>query len=139
MARRTKLDDLTSKRITNALAAGTSRRAAAEAASVCQATLFDWLARGRDDEQPYAEFLERVERAEAGAEQKITDALFKSAKDGSVTAQIAWLERRRPADWAKRESPANLQNASNAMTDAVDDLALAESVVEAIKSRKVGA
>lgn len=137
MARPTKLDDLTAKRVINAARAGVSRRGAAEAARVDQATLFRWLALGRDGVAPYREFRERFLEAEAGAEREVVDALMEQARGGHVQAICFWLERRRPRDWGKTEAVAN-EDAAGVSEQEADDLAVAKSVVAALESRRNG-
>lgn len=111
-----------------------SRRTAADAARICQATLFDWIARGRDGESPYAEFVERLEQAEAKAERKVVDKLMEQIESGHVPAMMFWLKCRR--GWRDNDAPVN-ETAAQATAEA-DDLSVAESVVAAIKSRKAG-
>ncbi len=130
--RPTKLDDLTAKRILTAAEAGVSRRAACEAARVHQATLCDWLARGRDGESPYAEFLERLECSEAKAERKVVDRLMEQIENGHVPAMMFWLKSRR--GWRDNEPAANeAPVAAGAEEGSVEFI---ESVLAAAKSRK---
>ncbi len=131
--RPTKLDDLTAKRILNAAEAGVSRRAACEAARVHQATLCDWLARGRDGESPFAEFLERLEAAEAKAERKVVDKLMEQIESGHVPAMMFWLKCRR--GWRDNEPAANEAAASGTVEEA-GSVEFIESVLAAAKSRK---
>jgi hypothetical protein len=132
--RPTKLDDLVSKRICDALAAGTTRRAAAEAARIDQATLCEWLARGRNGDEPFAEFRQRVQHAEARAERKVVDRLMDQIDNGHVTAIIFWLKSRR--GWRDNDAPAN--EAPAAATVASEDTEeLLEDLLEAARSRKV--
>lgn len=135
VGRPTKLDDLTSKRILNAAEAGVSRRSACEAARICQATLFDWLARGRDGEEPYAEFLERLESAEARAERTVVDKLMEQIENGHVPAMMFWLKCRR--GWRENDAPANEAIETSAVEGA-DPVDVLESLLAAAKSRKAG-
>lgn len=97
----------------------------------------DWLARGRDGEEPFADFLHRVKVAEAQAEELMVGAIRKAGIDPTKWQAAAWwLERARPSDWAKRE-PTTEQEAERAETGAVD-LDVAKSVVAALESRKAG-
>ncbi len=132
MGRPSKLDDLTAKRILNAAEAGVSRRSAAEAARVDPATLFRWLAQGRDGEEPFCEFRERLLAAEAKAERKVVDCLMEQIASGHVPAMMFWLKCRR--DWRDNEAPAT-EAATNSAEEA-GSVEFIESVLAAAKSRK---
>lgn len=136
MGRPTKLDDLVAKRIVDAVGRGVSHRAAAEAAHVDISTLTRWLAAGRDGEEPYCAFRTRFLAAEAKAETRVVDALMRKVDEGSVPAMQLWLQQRRPAEWGRREMPANEQAERAEGGEA--DLDVARSVVAALESRKVG-
>jgi transposase len=135
VGRPTLLDDIRAKRIVDAVADGLSRTAAAAKGGVSRATFLDWLARGRDGEAPYADFLDRVKVAEAKAEEVMVSAIRTAGLEPSKWQAAAWwLERARPADWAKRE-PTQEQEQQRAETGAAD-LDVAKSVVAALESRK---
>lgn len=137
MGRPSKLDELRAKRIVDAIKAGASRTGAAKCARVHRATLMDWLARGRDGEQPYADFLDRVREAEGGVEERITTALLEAIEKGHVGAMCFWLERRRPDEWGKRDVVTHTHQGAEAGSDA-QDLDVARSVVAALESRNTG-
>ncbi len=132
VGRPSKLDDITAKRILNAAEAGVSRRTAAEAARVSQTTLFDWIARGRDGEEPYAEFVERLEASESKAERKVVDRLMEQIENGHVPAMMFWLKSRR--GWRDNEPAAN--EAPVAAGEEAGSVEFIESVLAAAKSRK---
>ncbi|MGL4444246.1 MAG: hypothetical protein ACRCU1_11510 [Alsobacter sp.] len=94
----------------------------------------DWLARGRDGEHGYAEFLDRVKGAEADIELEMVSRI-KAASFDSWQAAAWFLERTRPHDYAKREPTAEESDA-RAESDGASDLDLAESIVAALKSRR---
>ena len=122
VGRPTKLDDLRAKRIVDAIASGMSRTAAAASARVARATLMDWLARGRDGEQPYADFLDRVKAAEAEAESLMVACVRTAGLEPRHWQAAAWwLERARPADWAKREPSKDEETARAESTGGVAD------------------
>ncbi len=93
--RPTKLDDLTAKRIVDAIRAGNTRACAAQLGGVHKATLLEWLALGRRGEQPFADFADRVAKADGEAEARMVAVVVKAAEDGSWQAAKAWLELRR--------------------------------------------
>jgi transposase len=136
------LDDFRSKRITDAIAAGLSRTAAAAKGGISRALLQEWIKRGReagDDEadRPFVDFVARVKTAEAEAEELMVTAIRTAGLEPSKWQAAAWwLERARPADWAKRE-PTQEQEHERSESGAAD-LDVAKSVVAALESRKVG-
>lgn len=134
MGRPTKLDDITAERIVKAVRAGMSRSGAAAAAGVGRSTLMGWLAAARAGEKPYADFLDRVTRAEGEAEREVVDALFQSAKSGSFQAIQFWLCSRRPHDWQREPQAANDERESDAGDQA--DVEVIRSVLAAAESRR---
>ena len=102
--RPTKLDDLTAKRICDAIATGNTRRCAAEAAGVSCTAIKQWVGRGRAGEEPFAAFLARLQKADAEAEAKAVKVIVDAAQSGTWQAAAWWLERRRSGRWARRET-----------------------------------
>jgi transposase len=78
--RPTKLDDLTAKRICDAIATGNTGRCAATAAGVSYATIKQWVRRGRAGEEPFAAFLARLQKADAEAEAKQVKVIVDAAQ-----------------------------------------------------------
>lgn len=136
VGRPSKLDDLVSRRILDAIEAGVSHAGAAKAARIAESTLQDWLARGRDGEPGYAEFAVRLREAEGKAERTIVDKLFEAAKKGNVGAMCFWLERRRHRDWGKRDVANDDARDVATTTSNESDLEVARSVVAALESRR---
>lgn len=137
MGRPTKLDDLTAKRIVDAVAAGVSRVGAAKSAGVGKSTLMEWLQRGRDGEQPYADFADQIRKADGQIEHRVVSALLNQIEEGHVGAMCFWLERRRPEEWGKRDSVVHEHTEGGRERDG-SDLEVARSVVAALESRKTG-
>lgn len=102
MARRTKLTPDTKEDIVKALRAGNSRRDSALYAGVSETTFYSWMARGREGEPLYAEFLEAVEKAEAQSVVRNV-AIIQRAAEETWQAAAWWLERKRPDDWGRRQ------------------------------------
>ncbi len=134
MARPTKLDDIRCKRIVDAIAAGVSQAGAARMAGIAESTLQNWIARGRDGEPMYEEFVERLRKAEGDIEGIVVTALLKAIDGGHVGAMSFWLERRRHREWGKRDTVTYEHNDAEGKADGTD-LEVAESVVAALKSR----
>lgn len=127
MGRSTKLDDLVEKRVLDALKAGHSYAAAAKAAGIDEWTLHHWRRLGREGDERYSQFSQRVDRADQEAEDRCVQVL-KSALEGedmklAVDTAWKWLARRRPQDWAEKK-----HEAEPPMTDEQADAILAEAV-----------
>jgi transposase len=137
VGRPTKLDDLVAKRITDAIAAGGSRSAAAEAARVHRSTLMLWLARGRKGEAPYSDFLDRIRKAEADAENEMVVVVREAAKKNWCAAAW-WLERRRPKIYSLRRDARSPADAPTLGVRAVNetDVELFESLAAAARSAR---
>lgn len=96
MARPTKYTPETAKKITDALAAGNTRKASSLYAGVDQSTFERWVRR-------YADFAEAVENAEARAEVSHVLNIRQAAQSGNWTASAWWLERRRHQEWGRKD------------------------------------
>ena len=143
------LDDLVTKKIVEAVRAGSSRTAAAEAARVGRSTLHSWLKRGTEGEDPYAGFLAKVRQAEGELEAELL-TIIKSHAVNSWQAAAWILERKYQKRWALRretpkEKPMTEQEAERLLAEAAAlhgqragsieaQIAVAESVLAALKS-----
>jgi hypothetical protein len=87
--RPTRLDDLVSKRICDAVAKGLPRRTAAKLAGVAPSSLFLWLRKGRDGDPAYSDFSERIAAAEAKGEDELMGLMREHAK--TSVAACTWL------------------------------------------------
>ena len=95
MARPSKLTAGTAKMAIEALRRGGTRDMAARAAGVPPATLYGWLARGRNAKSGiYHEFYEASKKAEAEHGLEALDVVTEAARDGSWQAAAWVLERR---------------------------------------------
>ena len=101
MPRLTKLTPALSARIALAIRVGNYLETAASLNGICEATLHNWLARGRKGRPPYVAFLVAVEKARSAAE---ADALkeIKGAMRENWQAAAWYLERTRPDRWGRR-------------------------------------
>lgn len=66
-----------------------------------------------------AEFREQMRQVEDRLAENVAAALYRSAMEGSVTAQKFWLQAQPPAEWLRRQ-------AADADTHLLDDLSDAE-------------
>jgi transposase len=94
MARPSKYTPERAKRITDALAAGNSRKGAAAYASITEDTLLNWMRR-------YSDFSGAVKSAEAQAEVAAVACITQAARNGDWRAALTWLERRRHQEWGR--------------------------------------
>lgn len=69
--RNTKLTPDRKQDILQAARVGTTIQGCARAGAISHETLYDWLRRGEDDEEPYAEFSDEFQRARAQGEQRL--------------------------------------------------------------------
>lgn len=74
-----------------ALGGATNEEIAADI-GVTVATLYAW-------QRDIPNFVDALKPAKAVADQRVENALYKSAMEGSNTAQIFWLKNRRPNEW----------------------------------------
>ena len=108
MARPTKLDDITAKKIVDAIRNGNTRECAAKLARVSPTSLYEWLSRGKAGEVGYAEFAERVRLADAEAEAYCVGVVrsFMSDPKLGLNAATWWLSAQRHAAWGKKAAAA---------------------------------
>lgn len=129
MARETKYDDLRGKRICDALRKGHSYAAAARAGGIDEATLHRWRALGRDGDERYRAFCERVDQADQAAEDRAVQVLQDAmgGEDMRLAADTAWkwLARRRPTQWqeTKGEEPLTAEEAERLVAEAAQLIA----------------
>lgn len=95
MPPKTKLTDARQQRILEAITAGATRHAAALHADIDDSTLYLWLKRNPG-------FSSLVARAEADVEVRCTAIILRAAEMDARHAEW-WLERRRSADYGRRE------------------------------------
>jgi hypothetical protein len=81
-----------------AIEAGNTRRIARMAAGITPATLREWCRCGAAGEQPYADFLARIEKAESNLEERALSVVRNAALGGDSEAAaflLGHLERHR--------------------------------------------
>ena len=75
---------------------------AARAAGIGRATFFQWMARGRKGEQPFADFADAVNTARGDAESFLVGVIQSAAAGGDWKAAARMLEAMTPR-WARCE------------------------------------
>ena len=104
MARPSKLTPEIQKKIIEAVKAGNYYEAACAYAGVSYSTLRGWIVKGEKAKSgKYLKFLEAVRQAEAEAEARIVLQWQKAMPEDWRAAQ-AFLERRYPERWSKKET-----------------------------------
>ena len=123
-------DEVTAKRLLDAVKAGNTLHAAAKVAGVSMGAVRRWLIESEADSNPTG-FHVRLERAGAEAEAAAV-ASVRDAAHEHWQAAAWWLERRRPRSWAKRELVPKTEDAKRfeGMTDVELHEALAKHAVD---------
>ncbi len=92
------LQDAVVKRIR----AGNYIKVACLAVGIGVSTYFEWLKKGEEGRQPYAEFTDTIKKAEAEAHVNYV-AIVASHAPKQWQAAAWWLERRFPDKWGRRD------------------------------------
>lgn len=87
-------------------------------------TLYDWRARGKTGEQPYAGFVNDLEHALARSEAAVVQTVVAAVAD-DWKAGAWWLERRFAARYGQRHH-LKVEKAPGEMSDAELDAAIAQ-------------
>lgn len=90
-------------KICDAIRAGNYMETAAAFAGVSKQTLYDWLRRGGREEEPFATFSGRVERALGEAEVRAVTTVMKAANNGAWQAAAWYLERKSWQNWGRKD------------------------------------
>ncbi len=141
MARPTLFTPERTRKIVELISAGNNQETAAAAAGVSAATLYNWLQRGRLEQErldanpklkprkteaPFLEFMEDVKRARAEADARLVLLISKAAQDPKTWQAAAWLlERRDPARWgrtSRENAQAEKEGAKGAVQQAIDTM-----------------
>lgn len=105
MARPTKLTDEVKETICRMIATGAALEVAARAGGVTAPTLHNWMKRGEQGEEPYAQFRLEVEEARAVSEVELITLMRRAAVEGSAGEwrAAAWLLGRKfPERWSEK-------------------------------------
>ncbi len=87
------------------LETGVSREVASRASGVDPETLRRWIRKGEDAAKGlYHQFATDVIKAESVAVVDMVQVIHDASQRGDWRAAAWWLERRRPADWGRRQA-----------------------------------
>lgn len=76
-----------------------------ELVGISRRTLYNWLDRGRDGEEPYQELYEAVEHSRALLVERLNDVVIEAALEkGNWQAAMTWLERYDPERWGRNKT-----------------------------------
>jgi hypothetical protein len=100
--RPTKLTPARAKVIVDAIRGGNTRACAAACAGIHQASLEEWIKRGRDGDAEFAAFAEQIRDADGFIEKKVVANLIRHATKGDHKAALEWLGRRRSKTWGDK-------------------------------------
>ena len=98
----TKVQDI----ILDAIENGNYAHVAAAKAGITEKTLYEWLKRGENGEEPYRKFSERLLTKAALAEDRMVNVVRSASQQevaGDWKAGAWWLERRFPKRWGKQQ------------------------------------
>ncbi|MEM2508966.1 MAG: transposase [Candidatus Thermoplasmatota archaeon] len=103
MARKSKLTAEVEEALLKMIEQGLTVKRACNALGISEKTFYSWIERGKTGKGKYAEFLDKVKKAEA---KFIADAVEKIKEAGQKNWQaLAWLlERKFPEEFGKKES-----------------------------------
>lgn len=99
--RKLKLTPERQKMIIDAILGGNFVEVACRYAGIADCTFYDWLEKGRQGRQPYKDFLEAYEQAQAQAEVAAVAQLRAHGRD-NPGAIMNFLERRFPKRWGRQ-------------------------------------
>ena len=108
-----KLTPEVTERITRLIRLGNCRETAAAAAGISSRTLRNWCMWGADGREPYTEFCDALEAAEAEIEKNVVIAVIAAAKK-DWKAAAWWLERRHPNRWRDKKPTAIVEGSAEA-------------------------
>jgi transposase len=149
MGARTKLTPERVARLVEALEAGNYDESAARYAGISRSIYYAWLARGRKErdrltgdekarplksEEPFLDFLDKVEEAIAKAEVRNV-AIIQKAGNTTWQASAWWLERKMPNKWGRHDKQELVGDGGGAIAINIstDDL---EAKVEQVLSKR---
>lgn len=71
--------------------------------NISKSTYDKWRGKAREEKEPYFEFIQKVERADAVAESRMVRVITDSAEDGDVGSAKWFLKSKYPERWQERK------------------------------------
>ena len=102
VGRKTKLTPEVQDEVVKRIRAGNYINVSCQAVGIGVSTYFEWLKKGEEGRQPYAEFTDAIKKAEAEAHVNYV-AIVASHAPNQWQAAAWWLERRFPDKWGRRD------------------------------------
>ena len=102
IGRKTILSSDLQDEVVKRIRAGNYIKVACQAVGIGVSTYFEWLKKGEEGKQPYAEFTEAIKKAESEAHVNYV-AIVASHAPTQWQAAAWWLERRFPELWGRRD------------------------------------
>ena len=102
MSRTTILNETIQNAMVEAIEGGNYATTAAEAAGIGKSTHYEWMEKGEQGIEPYAEYAEAIKKAEAIAETNAVKVIQEASRD-NWTAGAWYLERKFPDKWGRKD------------------------------------
>ena len=101
----TKFNPSVCQKIIEALEHGNYRKTAAALAGVPERTFYNWIEKGKKSKSQgvYWQFWQSVKKAEEKATAWHLQQILQASRDGTWQASAWYLERKKPAEWGRRE------------------------------------
>jgi len=102
VSRTTILNETIQNAMVEAIEGGNYATTAAEAAGIGKSTHYEWMEKGEQGIEPYAEYAEAIKKAEAIAETNAVKVIQEASRD-NWTAGAWYLERKFPDKWGRKD------------------------------------
>ena len=129
MARTTILNQLIQSVMVEAIEGGNYATTAAEAAGIGKSTHYEWMEKGEQGIEPYAEYADAIKKAEAIAESNAVKVI-KAASLENWTAGAWYLERKFPDKWGRKDKLTQEISGKDGKPIEIDSKALVLAMLE---------
>jgi len=102
VSKTTILSEAIQNAMVEAIEGGNYATTAAEAAGIGKSTHYEWMEKGEQGIEPYAEYADAIKKAEAIAEQNAVKVIKEASRD-NWTAGAWYLERKFPDKWGRKD------------------------------------
>ena len=129
MARTTILNQLIQSVMVEAIEGGNYATTAAEAAGIGKSTHYEWMEKGEQGIEPYAEYADAIKKAEAIAESNAVKVI-KAASLENWTSGSWYLERKFPDKWGRKDKLTQEISGKDGKPIEIDSKALVLAMLE---------